>query len=260
MQQKQISKIFYILILQVLHWKHNHDIYITTPEFNKLSAENFDARVKQANLVTKTDFDDKLKSLNQKINSNKTKHLLAEDELKKLKTFDSSYFKSEGHFDEDGTLNYLLFQSIYRYFKRVSGVGSGNHIYVWASKELSDENITASTTSDYKLNPQLSNFGTKTRVEFSGICLKQSKVTYDHEKVVNIYIVYEINKSFNISNYSTQDNCLSGAVSLTKNADIDKYKYWGYGIGFGGHGFFSHPSGGTGRNVIIFRVDMSSSW
>ena len=41
----------------------------------------FAARLKQANLVTKTDFDDKLKSLNQKINSNKTKHLLVGNEF-----------------------------------------------------------------------------------------------------------------------------------------------------------------------------------
>ena len=61
----------------------NHDKYITSPEFNKLTAKNFAARLKQANLVTKTDFDDKLKILNQKINSNKTKHLLVENELKK---------------------------------------------------------------------------------------------------------------------------------------------------------------------------------
>ena len=46
---------------------------------------------------------------------------------------------------------------------------------------------------------------------------------------------------------------------FAKNVDIDKYKYFGYGIGFDRHGFFSHPSGGTGRNVIIFGVDMSSS-
>ena len=52
---------------------HNRGKYITTPEFNRLTAENFAARLKQANLVTKTDFDDELKSLNQKINSNKTK-------------------------------------------------------------------------------------------------------------------------------------------------------------------------------------------
>ena len=49
------------------------------------------------------------------------------------------------------------------------------------------------------------------------------------------------------------------AVSLTKNADIDKFKYSGYGIGFDRHGFFSHPSRGIGSNVIIFGVDMSSS-
>ena len=63
---------------------YNHDIYITTPEFNKLTAKHFSAKLKQANLVTKTDFDDKLKNLNQKINLNKTKHLLVENELKKL--------------------------------------------------------------------------------------------------------------------------------------------------------------------------------
>ena len=54
-------------------------------------------------------------------------------------------------------------------------------------------------------------------------------------------------------------NALFGAVKLTKNAEIDKYIYSGYGIGFDGHGFYSHPSGGTGRNVIIFGIDMSSS-
>ena len=53
----------------------NHDKYITTPEFNKLTAENFTARLKQANLVIKTDFDIKVTSFNRKINSNKTKYL-----------------------------------------------------------------------------------------------------------------------------------------------------------------------------------------
>ena len=57
---------------------------------------------------------------------------------------------------------------MYRYFKRVIGVGSGDYIYLWKSKGLSDENITAPTTSDYSLNLQLHYFGTKTRVEFRG--------------------------------------------------------------------------------------------
>ena len=71
---------------------HNHDKYITTPESNTLAADIFNARLVQANLITKTDFDDKLSSLNRKITSSKSKHLIVENELKKLKKIDSSYF------------------------------------------------------------------------------------------------------------------------------------------------------------------------
>ena len=46
---------------------------------------------------------------------------------------------------------------------------------------------------------------------------------------------------------------------MTKNADINKYGYSGYGIGFDRHGSFSFPGTGLGRNVRIFGVDMSSS-
>ena len=77
---------------------------------------------------------------------------------------------------------------------------------------------------------------------------------------MNIYFVYEIsNNDNNNSNYPTLKHCLFGAVSLTKNSDIDKYKYSGYGIGFDGHRSYSHSSGGNGRNEIVFEVDMSSS-
>ena len=70
---------------------HNHDKYITTPEFDTLAADVFNARLAQANVIAKIDFDAKLSSLNGKITLNKSKHLLVEDELKKLQTFDSSY-------------------------------------------------------------------------------------------------------------------------------------------------------------------------
>ena len=56
---------------------HNHDRYITTPEFNTLAASVANARLAQANLITKTDFAAKISSLNRKITSNKSKHLLA---------------------------------------------------------------------------------------------------------------------------------------------------------------------------------------
>ena len=53
---------------------------------------------------------------------------------------------------------------MYRSFKKVVGVGTSNYIYFRKSKGLSDENITTPTTSGYKLNPQLSDFGTKPRI------------------------------------------------------------------------------------------------
>ena len=85
--------------------------------------------------MTKTDFDTKLQDISKRITSNKAKHLFVENEIKKLKTFDLSYFKDKGHFEEDGTQNYLVFHPMYKYFKKVSGVGSGNYIYFWKFKE-----------------------------------------------------------------------------------------------------------------------------
>ena len=92
-------------------------INILQLQFNTLATNVFNARLAEANLVTKTDFDAKLSSLNRKITANKSKHLLLENEFKKLKTFDSSYFRGMSHFvDIDGTENYLVFQPIRRYF------------------------------------------------------------------------------------------------------------------------------------------------
>ena len=59
--------------------------------------------------------------------------------------------------------------------------------------------------------------------------------------------------------HPTLANCFIGAVSITKNADIDKNKYSVYGIGFGRTGVYLLPDGSFGRNVVIFGVDMSSS-
>ena len=153
----------------------DQDKYITTPEFNTLAANVFNARLAQANLITKTDFDAKLSSLNRKITSNKSKHLLVENELKKLKTFDSSYFIGKSHFEENGTQNYLVFQPMYWY---CNVIAKSKYISEWKSKGLSDENITPPTISDNSLTLQLGYYGTKTRLKFTGNCLKQHKITY----------------------------------------------------------------------------------
>ena len=78
-------------------------------------------------------------------------------------------------------------------------------------------------------------------------------------KKISFYIVYELQTSNSNINDPTLQNCLFGSVTLTKNVDIDKYKYSGYGIGFDRKGSFSFPGGGFGQNVVIFGADMSSS-
>ena len=82
---------------------------------NALAAKVFDANLTQVNLVTKTDFEAKLKSLNRKMISNKTKHLIVQNELKISQTFNSVYFRDKSLFQEDGTQHYLVFQSKYRF-------------------------------------------------------------------------------------------------------------------------------------------------
>ena len=122
---------------------------------------------------------------------------------------------------------------------------------------MSNENIDPPTTN---LSPLIDYVGNKIRVKFTGSCLKQSnKLTYTHGKVVNIYIVYELGASSSNVNDPTLKICLFGAVTLTKNVDIDKYGHSGYGTEFDKRGSFSFPSGGFGQNVLIFVVDMSSS-
>ena len=84
---------------------HSHDKYITIPEFHKLTAENFTARLAKAKLITNIDFDDKLENINKKVNSQK--HLIQ-----------SLFGKS--NFEDDGTQNYLILQRTYTYFNTVS--------------------------------------------------------------------------------------------------------------------------------------------
>ena len=137
---------------------HNHGKYITTSEFNTLAADVFNARLSRANLITKTDFDATLSSLNKKITKNKTKHLLVENELKKLKTFDASYFIGKSHFEEDGTQNYLVFQPLITYFKLNASTGC---ISSWKSKGLSAETIDPPSTSDISISPKFSFYNSK---------------------------------------------------------------------------------------------------
>ena len=68
-----------------------------------MAGDGFNARLVQANVIPKTDFDAKLTDVNKKITSNKTKHLLVENELKKFEKLDAAYFRGKNYFEEDDT-------------------------------------------------------------------------------------------------------------------------------------------------------------
>ena len=165
--------------------------------------------------MTKTDFDAKLPSPNRKITANKTKHFLNDNDL--------GYYRGKQYFDEgSGKQNYLVFLPMGKYFELNSVVGVIDRVLSWQSKGLSNKSIKPPTTSDNSLIPELNYYGTKIRVKFTRSCLKQSDHIFTHRKVVNIYIVYELAASSSHDSDPTIKNCLFGAVTLTKNADIKK--------------------------------------
>ena len=191
-------------------------------------------------------------SLNRKITANKTKHFLNDNDL--------SHYRGKQYFDEgSGKQNYLVFLPVNKYFKLNSVVNTADYVLSWQSKGLSDESIKSPATTNNSLTPKLNYYGTKTKIKFTGSCLKQSNHILSHKKLVNIYIVYELAASSSHDSDPTIKNCLFGAVTLTKNAGIEKYKYSGYGIGFDRRSSFSFTSGGFGQKVLIFGADMSTS-
>ena len=231
---------------------HDHDKYLTTPEFNTLAASVFNARLVQVDLVTKTDFDAKLRKISDRVTSSKCKHLLVENEFKKLEKFDAAYFRGKNYFDSnDGTQNCIVFEQVKKYLEVVN-----NDIKSWKSKELSDEKISSITGFEY---PNLRHYNSRINVKLDGSVLKQSKIAR-FGSIVNIYVVYRLASRTNNSN-KVLKNCLFGAMEMknTSNPDPDKYKYSGYAIGFDSKEIYTRPYGGYGKNVIIFSADMSNS-
>ena len=164
-----------------------------------------------------------------------------------------TYYRGKQYFDEgSGKRNYLVFQPMGKYFKLNSVVGITDRVLSWQSKGISNGSMKPPTTSNNSLIPRLSYNDTKIKVQFTGSCLKQPKFTFTHKKVVNICIVYELGASSSHDSDPTIKNCLFGAVTLTKNADIEKYKYSGYSIGFDRRSSFSFTSGGFGSKCVNF--------
>ena len=97
--------------------------------------------------------------------------------------------------------------------KYVKVPNNKNYILEWKSKGISEENIKPLKTINNILNPLLE-YDNKLKLKFNGSCLRQDKITFIHGQIVNIYIVYDIIKIYNKSDYPTLD--LFGKVSFNQ--------------------------------------------
>ena len=194
--------------ISTLIQKSDYDTKIAEIESKYVSNTEFESKLAQASVITKWNFDAKV--------------IEVENIIEKLETFDSSYFRGKNYFDEDGAQNDLVFLPISRYFRLIA---NKKYISPWKSDEtitLSDETITPYVTSDNSLALLIDYYDTKIRLKFNKCCLKQSNtLTYDKDHIVNIYIVYELGTSSSNVNDPTIKIFLFGAVTLTKNTDID---------------------------------------
>ena len=130
--------------------KSDYVTKIAETESKYVSNTGFDSKLAQANVITKRNFD--------------PKNIELENDIQKLQTFDSSYFRGKSHFEEDGVQNYLVFQPIRRYFKITANI---KYLSSWKSKGLFDETIKLYATSDNSLTPMIDHYGSKVRVKFN---------------------------------------------------------------------------------------------
>ena len=156
--------------------------YITTADYNKFTKDIVASSIKSKNLVDKSAIAGFISNakLDKKVAALASKaELKAEqDKMIKLQAFDSSYFRGKSYFvDNDGTQNYLVFQSMYKYFKKISNT---NYISEWKSKGLPEEVIKPLSTISDRIIPGLADIGRKIRVKFIWSCLKQDKIAFTH--------------------------------------------------------------------------------
>ena len=176
--------------------------------------EILNAKIKQKRLVNKFDiyrFIDN-SDLDKKIETLITKgELKAEqDKIAKLQAFYASYFRGKSHYEDDDPQNYLVFQPVNKYVRKIA---NSNHISSWMFQGLPDENIKLPAVSNNSLAPALNYINTKLQVKIVRHCLKRDNVTVTHKQFENVCIIYEINLWSYIQGADfTLVNSLFGAV------------------------------------------------
>ena len=152
--------------------------------------------------------------------------------------------------------NYLVLIPAINHIKNFHGT---TEIYSWKSNRMSEESTENITKSGSNSAPNFVDHHSLPDINFNGHCLIKHNISVS-KKVLNLYISYTLGIQLKISNTDfTLSNSLFGSVKQTKNADLDKYKYTGYGIVFDSRSDFLFTDGSYVKNLIIFGADMSSS-
>ena len=251
---------------------------VTTVD-NKFSG--FVKKTDYGNEITKIKNDYATKaSIDSKLNDLKARHIA--DEVKKVddKTkknasdilgFESRLKQKEDTVNENerglsfthGLFSYLQ-QSYLIYECRTwsFSYNSDGKIKLWKSTGINNlsRNSDMDAINDAALLfPSLEGNG-RMNVKLTGNYFVQTKVIIPNfDKTVNIYVVYMLDPIASTRNTDfTIQNALVGAVNVTKNADISKNKYKGYGLCFDEGGTFSKDNINNGRKVLIFGVHESS--
>ena len=217
--------------------------------------KDFAARLKQADLGNKTDFDNKLSSFNKRITSNKTKYLEVQGKLNILITKDYNFFLRRIYFtSNDGSQNTFAYQPTLDTLELIKDKTT-NYILSWKSNGVFNSKLRPLYTT-FLNNIKLSEY--RIRIKFDNNPLTVEKSNY-LTKTVNVYIACDSDAwARNPTNNFKFKNCLFGATNIVKNSHKEKYVYSRYEITFDSADSWSFDND-FARNVITFGVDNSSS-
>ena len=199
----------------------------------RLIQANLANKSNTANFVNQTDFYNKLKDITS--NKNALSELSKKVEAKSTKGLTRALIdkfrihNGAKHFSSGTFQNYLVFIPAKKYMRHFHPT---TRIYSWKSNGMSEESIENITKSESNFAPTFIDHHFLPDMNFNGHCLTKNNISI-LEKVINHHVSYTWNpQSKNLNIDFALGNCLFESVKLTKNADLDKYKYTGYGVGF----------------------------
>ena len=144
------------------------------------------------------------------------------------------------YFSSGAFRNNLVFIPAKKYIKYFTGT---TRIESWKSNGILEESIEYITKSDSNFARAFVDHHLLPDTTFNRHFLTKNNISIP-KKVINLYISYTLGQHLrNLNTDFTLGNCSFGSLKLTKNADQDKYKYTGYGIGFDSHSEFLFTDG-----------------